>query len=91
MKFEIEIKPDCGYVDFYTVAHAIETKGCTFTDMVDGFDTLYWDFDFRGDTITLSYNIYEGIMLYMGDVASLTAEKQKEIQSLAEKLKELFY
>lgn len=81
MKFEIEIRPDCGYVDFYTVFHTIETMGFTFTDKVDGVDTLYWDFDFRGDTMTLIYNIYEGVMLCMGDAVSLTAEKKKKYRA----------
>lgn len=61
--------------------------GFVFSTKVDGFDTLYWDFDYNGCTLTLSYNIYEGVTLYASESTTLLESQKKEIRMLAEKLK----
>lgn len=83
----MEIKPDCDYADFYKVANLVESMGFAFSNKIDGFDTLYWDFDFNGCTLTLSYNIYEGVTLYAGKPANLTESQKVQVRSLAAKLK----
>lgn len=87
MRFELEIQPDCEYEDFYKAASTLEGMGYSFSDKVDGFDSLYWDFELEGNTLTLSYNVYDGMSLSVRDSESLT-ESQKDIMTeLAEKLK----
>lgn len=87
MNLDIEIKFDCEYEDFYKVAECIEKMGFSFTVKVDGFDTLYWEFDFYGINLTLCYNIYEGISLFLKDSETITEVQKKLVENLADNLK----
>ncbi len=59
------IDDDCEYDKFYRVADILQNEiGLTFTKKLDDFDTLYWDFDFKGSKLVHFYNIYEGTTIF---------------------------
>jgi hypothetical protein len=62
---EAIIDDDCGLKRFYEVANILsDDLDVRFSDKQDDFDTLTWDFHFKGHTLTLHYNIYTGISIY---------------------------
>ena len=62
---EAIIDDDCGLKRFYEVANILsDDLEIKFTNKEDDFDTLTWDFMFRGHVLTLHYNIYTGISIY---------------------------
>ena len=62
---EAIIDDDCGLKRFYEVANILsDDLEIQFQNKEDDFDTLTWDFRFKGHMLTLHYNIYTGISLY---------------------------
>ncbi len=62
---EAIIDDDCGLKRFYEVANILsDNLEIKFTNKEDDFDTLTWDFLFKGHILTLHYNIYTGISIY---------------------------
>lgn len=62
---EAIIDDDCGLKRFYEVANILsDDLSVQFHNKEDDFDTLTWDFPFKGYTLTLHYNIYTGISIY---------------------------
>ena len=62
---EAIIDDDCGLKRFYEVANILsDDLEIRFTNKEDDFDTLTWDFLYRGHILTLHYNIYTGISIY---------------------------
>ena len=56
---EAIIDDDCGLKRFYEVANILsDDLEIKFQNKEDDFDTLTWDFHFKGSTLTLHYNIY---------------------------------
>lgn len=62
---EAIIDDDCGLKRFYEVANMLTDQlAIRFTAKQDDFDTLTWNFLYRGLSLTLHYNIYTGISIY---------------------------
>ncbi len=62
---EAVIDDDCGLKRFYEVADILsDDLDIKFLAKLDDFDSLVWDFNFKGHTLTLHYNIYTGISIY---------------------------
>jgi hypothetical protein len=62
---EAIIDDDCGLKRFYEVANILsDDLEIKFQNKLDDFDTLTWDFNFKGYLLTLHYNIYTGISIY---------------------------
>ena len=62
---EAIIDDDCGLKRFYEVANIlIDDLHIRFTNKQDDFDTLTWNFQYKGHVLTLYYNIYTGISIY---------------------------
>jgi hypothetical protein len=56
---------DCGFQEFYHVADLLKDElHVRFIDKMDGVETVYWDFKFHGQALTLHYNIYLGISVF---------------------------
>ncbi len=59
------IDDDCGLKRFYEVADILsDDLDIKFIAKLDDFDSLVWDFNYKGHTLTLHYNIYTGISIY---------------------------
>ena len=62
---EAIIDDDCGLKRFYEVANILlDELKIRFTNKQDDFDTLTWNFTYRGHLLSLYYNIYTGISIY---------------------------
>src|SRR3569833_1650839 len=60
---EAVIDDDCGLKRFYEVANILsDDLDIKFTQKTDDFDSLMWDFLYKGHI--LHYNIYTGISIY---------------------------
>ncbi len=50
---------------FYQVAGIVNDElGLRFLNKEDEFDSLNWDFKYKGEFLTLHYNIYNGISVF---------------------------
>ncbi|MFM2361657.1 MAG: DUF3630 family protein [Sphingobacteriales bacterium] len=62
---EAVIDDDCGQKRFYEVADILcDELNIKFVNKLDDFDSLVWEFNYKGHTLTLHYNIYTGISIY---------------------------
>ncbi len=62
---EAIIDDDCGLKRFYEVANILsDDLDIKFSGKEDDFDTLTWNFSYKGHILTLYYNIYTGISIY---------------------------
>lgn len=90
MKIEIHkgwteaiIDDDCGYEKFYKCAHLLEKNfNLIFTQKLDDFDTLYWDFEYLGSKLTLHYNIYLGISVFPTELKNATQKDNENVSRL---------
>lgn len=56
---------DCEFEKFYSVADVLSNNfNLTFSNKLNEFDTLYWDFEYKGSELVLHYNIYLGISIF---------------------------
>jgi hypothetical protein len=62
---EAVISDDGGLKRFYQVADILsEHLKIKFSNKEDDFDTIDWEFRFKGHSLTLHYNIYNGITIF---------------------------
>lgn len=67
------IVDDCGAEKFYSVADVLSNHfNLTFSNKINDFDTLYWDFEYKGNELVLHYNIYLGISIFPKALKSAT-------------------
>ena len=56
---EAIVDDDCEFSKFYIVADVLSNDfNLIFSNKLNDFDTLYWDFEYRGSDLVLHYNIY---------------------------------
>ena len=61
---EAVIADDGGLKEFYRVANILsQDLDVNFSHKEDDFDTIDWEFRFKGHNITLHYSIYNGVSL----------------------------
>ncbi|WP_066839545.1 hypothetical protein [Rufibacter ruber] len=62
---EVVIDDDCEFEKFYRAADILQNKfNIAFTNKLNDFDSLYWDFIYKEKSLTLFYNIYEGVTVF---------------------------
>ncbi len=62
---EAIIEESCEFNKFYKVAEDLAKHfDIAFTDKLKDFDSIYWDFDYKGSMLSLHYNIYLGISIF---------------------------
>jgi hypothetical protein len=62
---EAVIDDNCGISKFYAIANTLaEDLQVKFLNQVDDAETLDWDFQYRGQFLTLHYNIFNGVSIY---------------------------
>ncbi len=62
---EAIIDNDCEFEKFYSVAGVLSNYfNLTFSNRLNDLDTLYWDFEYKGNELVLHYNIYLGISIF---------------------------
>ena len=62
---EAVIDDNCGISKFYAIANTLaDDLQVKFLNQVDDAETLDWDFQYRGQFLTLHYNIFNGVSIY---------------------------
>jgi hypothetical protein len=74
---------------FYRVAGIInEDLRIKFLKKEDEFDSINWDFKFKGHHLTLCYNIYTGISVFPTKTREAAVKDNKAVEELAGVLEE---
>lgn len=61
---EAIIYDDCEFSKVYAIADLLSNDfKITFSNKLNDFDTLYWDFEYKGSNLVLYYNMYLGISI----------------------------
>ncbi len=62
---EAIIDDECELEKFYSVVDVLSNHfNLTFSNKLTDIDTLYWDFEYKGNELVLHYNIYLGISIF---------------------------
>ncbi|HOA38760.1 MAG TPA: hypothetical protein PLQ32_08205 [Flavihumibacter sp.] len=81
---EAVIDEDGGLKRFYEVANLLsDGLKIRFSSKLDDFDSLIWDFKYKGQPLTLHYNIYTGICLYPKQVQLAAERDNKAVAEVA--------
>jgi len=78
------------YDDFYHLAEAIKNKlGICFSNKINDFDNLYWDFDYENGSLTIHYNIYFGVSIFPQKLKNYDKYDEQAISKIG-RLMEIF-
>ena len=81
---EAVIADDGGLKSFYQVADILsEDLRLIFSNKEDDFDTIDWEFKFRGHNLTLHYNIYSGVSIFPTKTRDALNKDNKAVVELA--------
>jgi hypothetical protein len=81
---EVVIDDDGGLKRFYQVADILsEDFKVNFSRKEDDFDTIDWEFRFRGHNMTLHYNIYNGVSIFPTKTRDALNKDNKAVVELA--------
>lgn len=62
---EAVIDDNCGIAKFYAIANTLaDDLQVKFLNQVDDAETMDWDFQYRGEFLTLHYNMFNGVSIY---------------------------
>jgi hypothetical protein len=72
---------------FYYVAGVLNDYfKVKFLNKEDEFDSISWDFKFKGQQLTLHYNIYNGITVFPTKTSAAVSKDNKAVVDLAKAL-----
>jgi hypothetical protein len=81
---EAIIADDGGLKQFYRVANILSHDfNVNFSNKEDDFDTIDWDFRFKGHNLTLHYSIYNGISIFPTKTRDALNKDNKAVVELA--------
>ena len=81
---EAVIADDGGLKQFYQVADILSRDfNVNFSHKEDDFDTIDWEFKFKGHSLTLHYNIYNGISIFPTKTRDALNKDNKAVVELA--------
>jgi hypothetical protein len=81
---EAVIADDGGLKQFYRVADILSNDfKVNFSHKEDDFDTIDWEFRFKGHNLTLHYNIYNGISIFPTKTRDAMHKDNKAVVELA--------
>jgi len=81
---EAVIADDGGLKRFYQVADILsEDLKVKFNNKEDDFDTIDWEFKFKGHQLTLHYNIYTGISIFPSKTRDALNKDNRAVVELA--------
>ena len=81
---EAVIADDGGLKQFYHVADVLTGDlKVKFSHKEDDFDTIDWEFRFKGHNLTLHYNIYNGISIFPTKTRDALNKDNKAVVELA--------
>jgi hypothetical protein len=81
---EAVIADDGGLKQFYRVANVLsQDLDVKFSNKEDDFDTIDWEFRFKGHNLTLHYSIYNGISIFPTKTRDALSKDNKAVVELA--------
>jgi hypothetical protein len=81
---EAVIADDGGLKQFYRVANVLSQDfDVKFSNKEDDFDTIDWEFRFKGHNLTLHYSIYNGISIFPTKTRDALSKDNKAVVELA--------
>jgi hypothetical protein len=81
---EAVIADDGGLKQFYRVANVLSQDfNVSFSNKEDDFDTIDWEFRFKGHNLTLHYSIYNGISIFPTKTRDALSKDNKAVVELA--------
>ncbi|MGH2553274.1 MAG: hypothetical protein ACRDEB_06130 [Chitinophagaceae bacterium] len=81
---EAVIADDGGLKQFYRVANVLSQDfNINFSHKEDDFDTIDWEFRFKGHNLTLHYSIYNGISIFPTKTRDALSKDNKAVVELA--------
>jgi len=81
---EAIITDDGGLKEFYHIANILsQDLDVNFSNKEDDFDTIDWEFRFKGHNITLHYSIYNGISIFPTKTKDALSKDNKAVVELA--------
>ena len=81
---EAVISDDGGLKQFYHVANVLSQDfKVKFSNKEDDFDTINWEFRFKGHDMTLHYNIYNGVSIFPTKTRDALNKDNKAVVDLA--------
>jgi hypothetical protein len=81
---EAIISDDGGLKEFYRIANILSQDfDIRFSNKEDDFDTIDWDFRFKGHSLTLHYSIYNGISIFPTKTRDALNKDNKAVVELA--------
>ena len=82
--YQAVIADDGGLKEFYRVANILsQDLDVNFSHKEDDFDTIDWEFRFKGHNITLHYSIYNGVSLFPTKTKDALSKDNKAVVELA--------
>ena len=85
---EISILDNCDFDQIEKYRVILTHKfGAVFKDVLNDFDTVYWDFTLNDCDLTLHYNVYLGLSIYPKRMNSASDQENEMIEILNERLK----
>ncbi|HEX4875579.1 MAG TPA: hypothetical protein VFV31_02835 [Chitinophagaceae bacterium] len=89
---EAVIADDGGLKEFYRAANILSQDfNVRFSNKEDDFDTIDWEFRYKGHNITLHYSIYNGVSLFPTKTRDALSKDNKAVVELANALEEKFF
>ena len=89
---EAVIADNGGLKSFYQVADILsEDLQLNFSNKEDDFDTIDWEFKFKGHNLTLHYNIYSGVSIFPTKTRDALNKDNKAVVELANVLEEKLF
>jgi hypothetical protein len=81
---EAVLSDDGGLKQFYRVANVLSQDfNIDFSNKEDDFDTIDWEFRFKGHNLTLHYSIYNGISIFPTKTRDALTKDNKAVVELA--------
>ena len=81
---EAVVDEDGGLRRFYEVANILALHSqVKLSSKLDDFDSIYWDFSYNKQALTLHYNIYTGITIYPQKFAQATKNENEAVVEVA--------
>jgi len=81
---EAVLTDDGGLKEFYHIANILSQDfDVNFSHKEDDFDTIDWEFRFKGHNITLHYSIYNGISIFPTKTRDALSKDNKAVVELA--------
>lgn len=88
---EAVIDDNCGISKFYSIAGTLSDElKVKFIKQVDNADSLNWDFKYKKNLLTLSFNIFNGVSILPGALKN-SRNVNKAVEDLAQLLVQRAY